>query len=65
MTTPFVLDNCEQLNITPAQAAILETAGLIYKPEPETSPHYYTTAPDVSLDEVELALLRGIAREDA
>lgn len=56
MRNPFVLDNCEQLDITPAQAKALEAADLIYRPEPEYSDDYFTTVPDITLDDVERAL---------
>ena len=62
MKHPFVLEEGEQLNLTPEQAEQLMTLDLIYRPEPENE-DYFTTVPEVTLDDVEAALTP--AREES
>jgi hypothetical protein len=55
MDMHYVVDDCVQLDVTAEQAAAAETAGLIYRPEPE-NPWYWTTPWDVGLQDVEAFL---------
>jgi hypothetical protein len=50
--TCFVMNDCEQLDLTQDQADRLINAGLIYGPDPR-QPAYFTTPWNVSLDDVE------------
>lgn len=56
--TPYIIDNCEQLDISEEEAAVLFAEGYIFRPDPEHSLDYYSTFAGVSLDQVE-AFLKG------
>lgn len=48
----FILDNCEQYDVTDEQAALLLAAGLVYHPE-EGNEHYLTVPWNVSFDNLD------------
>lgn len=52
----FVIDNAEQIDLTTSEAAVLAARGLIYQPDAEAQPNYWTTPWGKSLDDVQTAL---------